>query len=331
MSAAESAASGESGEPGEPGAIVVRRAVEADRPVLASLAARLQARPDRHVAYLGLDPASIAEEMVAEDDDWTAVSAVAERGGQVVGWLMGSVDDELGRVWWFGPFADADAADVVADADAADADEGWTELASRLDEVARTLLPTSITEEEWAPDERFDLLVAWAQGRGARRDTGSVVLTLDGPPIAPFGGPPVTPAVAVRPIAAGDAETVAALHDELFPGTHTTGAGLVASAADDRPRLVAEHDGAVVGYLAAERQPDGGGYIDYVGVAPALRGRGFGAELVRAGVAALRTVGCERCHLTVRDDNAAARTLYSRLGFVEERVIVPLRIGFSLG
>ena len=82
--------------------------------------------------------------------------------------------------------------------------------------------------------------------------------------------------------------------------------------------------------MAVERQPDGSGYIDFLGVDPRFRRRGLGAELVRAGVAALAELGCTRCSLTVRDDNEAARRLYAGLGFVDERVIVPYRLGFSI-
>jgi ribosomal protein S18 acetylase RimI-like enzyme len=35
-------------------------------------------------------------------------------------------------------------------------------------------------------------------------------------------------------------------------------------------------------------------------------------------------------HLTVRSANDAARRLYASLGFTEERVLVPMRRGFTL-
>ncbi len=98
-----------------------------------------------------------------------------------------------------------------------------------------------------------------------------------------------------------------------------------------RLRLVTERDGVVIGYVAVERQPDGEGYVDFLGVAEQARRAGLGSELVRAGVHALRGLGCRRISLTVRSTNDAARSLYADLGFVQERVIDPFRIGFSLG
>ena len=283
----------------------IRPAVESDRAHLAALAAPLQRRPDRHVVYLGTDPDTIAAEMIEEDDDWTTASVVAERDGSLVGWLMGSIDPDMGRVWWFGPFVDA---------------SDWSGLADELFAAAYERLPSAIHEHEMAVDERFTELIEWAPSHGFAAETGSVVLTLD----RPLASPELT----TRPTTADDVATVGALHDELFPGTHTTGARLVAGNDDTHVRLVAEHDGVAIGYVAVERQPDGSGYVDFVGVAPAWRGRGIGGELIRAGVATLGP--CDGIHLTVRADNAAARALYARLGFTEERVVVPLRRGFSL-
>jgi ribosomal protein S18 acetylase RimI-like enzyme len=133
-----------------------------------------------------------------------------------------------------------------------------------------------------------------------------------------------------RPVTSDDLATVGRLHDALFPNTHTTGAALVATRDPAKRRLVVELEGEVVGYVAVERQADGGGYIDFLGVDPAHRRRGIGAGLVRAGVAALGELRCDHFELTVREANTGARALYSSLGFVEERVIVPFRRGFTL-
>ena len=302
----------------------VRSAVEADRSTLAALAGPQQRRPERHITYLGVEPEHIAAEMVEEDDDWTAVSAVAEHHGRICGWLMGSVDAEMGRVWWFGPFVDAehDGADGEAHVGA---DDGWRGIADALYAHASSLLPDSVDQEELAPDARHVLLAGWALDHGFHLDPGSAVLGLE----RVIAAPAVSDVGIVRPATAQDGRFVE-LHDELFAGTHTTGEGLLAGADTDHIRLVLEVDHTVVGYVAVEVQPDGGGYIDYLGVDPAHRRRGFGLTLVRAGVGALVDRGCERFGLTVREANPGARALYAALGFVEERVIHPYRKGFEL-
>ena len=288
----------------------VRRAAEADRFALASFAAALQRHPEHHIAYLGVEPDVIAEEMLEDVDDWTEAAVFVDDGAGLAGWLMGSIDHEMRRVWWFGPFVDRD--------DPAE----WRRLADELDQAARALLGDHVVEEEYAFDARHVVGQAWAVDHGATVDPGSAVLSLEHPL-----DPPTLPTRTVTP---GDATTVGRLHDELFPGTHTTGQALVAPAEPNRIRLVAERDGELLGYVAVERQPDGSGYIDYLGVDPVHRRRGIGGELVRAGVIALADIGCERFHLTVREDNAGARSVYVGLGFVEERVIRPVRRGFSI-
>jgi ribosomal-protein-alanine N-acetyltransferase len=285
----------------------VRRATEIDRLRLAELAAPLQRRPDRHIAYLANDPDTIAAEMVEEDDDWTAVSAVAEHDGELIGWLMGSVDAEMGRVWWYGPFV------AVA---------GWAPIADALYDHARRLMAQSVTEEEMAVDVEHILAIEWAAGRGLVAEVGSYALML--------GGPLGAPTIPVRPVTADDVARVGRLHDELFYGTHTGGRRLIEGSDDSHIRLVSESDGELLGYVAVERQSDGNGYIDFVGVAPGRRRTGIGAQLIRAGVNELRAIGCDSIHLTVRENNDAARALYASLGFTEERLIVPLRKGFSL-
>jgi ribosomal-protein-alanine N-acetyltransferase len=293
--------------------VIVRRPDPSELQALAEFAAPLQRRPERHVAYLGLDPGEIAEEMIEDVDDWTEAAAVAESDGRIVGWLMGSIDHDMGRVWWFGPFVEAES------------EREWRAVADALDTDARARLGDHVREEEYAPDERNVVLTRWAVDRGATVDTGSAVLGLTEPLDPP------SDAVSIRPVTDDDVASVGPLHEALFPGTHTTGEALVTRRDDDHVRLVAEADGEVLGYVAVERHPGTAGYIDFVGVDPARRRRGLGAELIRAGVAALREIGCDEVDLTVRADNDGARAMYVGLGFVEERVIVPIRRGFSLG
>lgn len=291
-------------------AVKLRRPIDADRPPLAELAARLQARPTHHVPYLGRDPDTIAAEMVEDVEDWTEAAAVAEEDGRIVGWLMGSIDHDMGRVWWFGPFVDTDDT------------ERWGTIADQLDATARATLPPSVGEEEYAFDARHATGPQWAVRHGFHADPGSAALALDHP-IAPAE-------LTVRPLLPEDASTVGRLHEELFPNTHTTGAALVATSDPSKPRLVAERDGDVLGYVAVERQADGGGYIDFLGVAPEFRRQGVGTQLVRAGVAALVELGCEHFGLTVREANTGARAMYASLGFEEDLVILPFRRGFAL-
>jgi ribosomal protein S18 acetylase RimI-like enzyme len=272
---------------------------------LVDLAARLQEHPETHIAYLAVDGEGIAGELA--ESTWRDVSAVALDGTSVAGWLIGDVEPSMGRVWWFGPF-------VVADA--------WESVATDLLVACRDQLGTEVTEEEMAVDTRFGRCRSWAPGHGFVEEEGSFALVLE----QPIEGP----SIEIREIGGADLDVVAELHDQLFPGTHTTGRDLVDGHDETHRRLVVDVDGTPAGYIAVERQADGSGYIDYVGVAPAMRRRGLGAELVRAGVVELHRIGSTSIGLTVRENSAGARELYTSLGFREERSLVPLRRGFSL-
>jgi ribosomal protein S18 acetylase RimI-like enzyme len=287
----------------------VRSIIDGELGTLAALAVPLQARPESHVAYLGAEPDGIESELA--ETTWQDVSAVALVDGDAVGWLVGDIDRDLGRVWWFGPFV---------------AGGHWESVASALLGHCRKRLPDGVTQEEFAVDARFDRCRAWSSAFGFVGEEASAVLRLDSSTGRALG-PPIRP---VRPLVASDHDHVAQLHDRLFPGTHTTGAGLVTGEDATHRRLVLHVDGSVAGYVAVELQADDGGYIDFLGVDPTARRQGLGRDLVVAGVAELYRLGATEIGLTVRAGNTGARALYASLGFEEERMIVPLRRGFSL-
>jgi ribosomal protein S18 acetylase RimI-like enzyme len=308
----------------------IRSATVDDLDRLATLGEGLQRRPDRHIAYLGLDAATIAYEVRAAGEDWTASSAVAwsgsgggpGEGAGPVGWLVGEVDTELGRVWWYGPFV-TDGRD-------------WARVATALHDHASARLPEAVAQEELAIDSAFEELARWAPDRGFVPDPASVslVLPLDRPAPPGSGGPGPGDEVRLRPAVAADLRVLGPLHDELFPDTHTRGHRLLDDADDHHRRLVAELDGRPVGYVALERSPDTDGdevYIDFVGVDPRVRRRGLGRRLIEEAVVIGRSWDCRQAALTVREDNTGARALYRSLGFSEERILRPFRKGFRIG
>lgn len=86
--------------------------------------------------------------------------------------------------------------------------------------------------------------------------------------------------------------------------------------------LVAERDGAVVGYAYAGLEPMSWkelraacGYLHDVFVDPIARGSGAGERLVREALAFLEEKGAPRVVLWSAAGNAAAQRLFARLGF----------------
>jgi ribosomal protein S18 acetylase RimI-like enzyme len=85
--------------------------------------------------------------------------------------------------------------------------------------------------------------------------------------------------------------------------------------------LVGRHDGALVATVMVGH--DGHrGWFYYLGVDPALQGRGFGRAMTQAAEAWLAARGIAKAQLMVRADNDGVRAFYQALGYGEqERVI----------
>jgi ribosomal protein S18 acetylase RimI-like enzyme len=302
-------------------AVVIRRALVNDMAAIVSLAVEAQTDPERFCAYFGEDASSIAADIgdVAgpRGGNWTEGTWLAlNEEGQVISCLLADADPEMGRVWWWGP--------IVADD---------TRLPVELrDETTDQLLAAAMasldafTEHEFAADGRSAMMRSFADRHGFAAEEASAVLRTE-----PFADADWTGDQDVVRLAERHHESVIELHDELFPGTHATGATLVSS---DDVRLVLERPDdpsgeRVAGYVAIEMHSDGSLYIDFLGVAVDQRGRGIGRRLISEAMRLGATSGATHAHLTVRAGNTAARRLYAAIGFVEERSVLPLRRGFS--
>ncbi|MFC5136237.1 MULTISPECIES: ribosomal protein S18-alanine N-acetyltransferase [Haloferacaceae] len=127
----------------------------------------------------------------------------------------------------------------------------------------------------------------------------------------------MTPAeVTIRPVERADLLAVLRIERECFsdPWPYDAFERLV----DEPTFLVAEREGAVVGYLVADVTPNAGrdiGHVKDLAVHPDVRGEGIGRALLRAGLARLRTVGAAVAKLEVREGNDPARSLYATEGF----------------
>lgn len=87
--------------------------------------------------------------------------------------------------------------------------------------------------------------------------------------------------------------------------------------------LALEAGDRVVGWCDIARHPrDGYRHVGTLGMGliPSHRGRGIGARLAQAAIDRARQNGIARIELEVLGSNAPARSLYRRLGFVEEGV-----------
>jgi ribosomal protein S18 acetylase RimI-like enzyme len=89
--------------------------------------------------------------------------------------------------------------------------------------------------------------------------------------------------------------------------------------------LIAEHKGTRAGFiLMLDTMPDEvtrmpQGFVAYMAVEPSHRGNGIGSRLLAAAEDEARRRGLPYMGLMVTEDNAAARALYERAGYLTER------------
>ncbi len=151
--------------------------------------------------------------------------------------------------------------------------------------------------------------------------------------------PPAPGDIVVRQFSRGiDDVAVHALIDEAFaaiPGNMAQSLESWQAAKIDKhgwdPSLWLLHEDAsgLAGVVLGERWEEGTGYIDFLAVAPRVRGQGLGRALLLHGLNALKDGGLVHAELSVQGDNESAIALYESVGMrpvaTTERWEKPLR------
>lgn len=264
-----------------------------------------QADPRTACAYLGQERDGIRAELEDLTPPWSETVRVALRGEEVVGVVAVDWDEETGRSWVQGPWGVDD--------------EAWREWARPLLDAAVAQVPARIDDHELSADPAHEGMAALADELGWRRSEVNIAYEAR----SDEGWPPAS--TDARRATAADVADLTALHDEAFPGTYATGRQLVED--EDRTTLVLDGpDGELLGYASAQVQADGGGYLDFLAIAPAARRQGLSKVLLAsAGRAVLAASGDGTVSLTVKEDNAAAIALYESFGFTRDGALVGYR------
>lgn len=85
--------------------------------------------------------------------------------------------------------------------------------------------------------------------------------------------------------------------------------------------FVGELDGTLVATIMAGFEGHRG-WINYLAVAPALRGRGCGAVLVKHVEERFLAAGCPKVNLLVRATNTAVVDFYRHLGYAPDEAVI---------
>jgi ribosomal protein S18 acetylase RimI-like enzyme len=289
-----------------------------------------QAAPSTACSYLGTTRDGVRAELEDLDAPWRETLRVAVDGeGGILGAVLVDWDEETGRSWIHGPWASDEAA--------------WSRAAAALLDAAVALTPDPVDDHEVSAAPAHTGLADLAASRGwvaSEVNIAYVARSADGWPPASSG---------VRRAVEADLEAVAAIHDSAFPRTYATARRLLAD--PERVTLVLEDsqgqdvdgtpdsrssdsstpdsrssDSTVLGYASAEIHADGDGYLDFIALAPAARGRGLAAGLLSAiGWEVLRLSPEGGVNLTVVESNAPAVALYERFGFERAAELVGYR------
>ena len=84
--------------------------------------------------------------------------------------------------------------------------------------------------------------------------------------------------------------------------------------------LVGEAENQIVASVMAGYEGHRG-WVNYLAVAPAFRGRGYGRALMQHVETALERRGCPKLSLLVRGSNPDAIAFYHRLGYVQDESV----------
>jgi ribosomal protein S18 acetylase RimI-like enzyme len=124
----------------------------------------------------------------------------------------------------------------------------------------------------------------------------------------------------IRPYRAGDEATLIALWEECrLTRPWNDPRKDIARKLAMQPELflVGVVDGAVVASVMAGYEGHRG-WVNYLAVAPRLRGQGFGRALMQHVEQALLERGCPKLNLQVRRSNREAIDFYRKLGYLED-------------
>lgn len=84
--------------------------------------------------------------------------------------------------------------------------------------------------------------------------------------------------------------------------------------------VVGEMDARVVASVMAGFEGHRG-WVNYLAVAPEMRGRGYGAKLMQFAEEQLKAAGCPKVNLLVRATNTPALAFYRSLGYAADEAI----------
>lgn len=271
---------------------------------LVQFVARLNSDGAHHIGFFGEGEAdiraSLAECLIPPAEGFR----LAYEEDRLVGVFGVDADPEINRAWLFGPIVEH---------------EDWQTIADQLYARVLPLIPVTIRDYDLFSDIQNTRLETFAARHGFPLHSENAVLTLTREKYTPSGARR-TQILAFREDFFEAFET---LHKTLFPNGYFSARQMIQKIDENHQLFLAVEDHRLLGYNFCKIEPTSeSGYVDFIGTDASARGRGIGADLLAAGIDwMLSAATTQRISLTVNADNAEARRLYEKFGFVTERVM----------
>jgi ribosomal protein S18 acetylase RimI-like enzyme len=266
--------------------------------------ARLNSDEAHHIGFFGEGEADIRASLMECHIPPAEGFRLAYEGDLLVGVFGVDADPEINRAWLFGPIIDH---------------EDWHSIADQLYARVLPLIPVTIRDYDIFCDVQNIRVESFAARHGFPLKSENAVLTLARANYTPAA----TKQTQIISYREEFLEPFENLHKLLFPNGYFTAQQMVEKIDENHRLFLAVEAGRLLGYHFCKIEPvSESGYVDFIGTDSSARGRGIGADLLAAGVDwMLSAPTTHKINLTVNAENAPARSLYEKFGFVTDRIM----------
>ncbi len=262
---------------------------------------RLNADAAHHIGYFGVGEINVREAFDESSIPPAEGFQLAYEDGKLAGAFGVDADPEIRRVWLLGPFIDH------AD---------WQAVADQLYAAVQPAIPAGDYEHEMFCDVKNINLCQFAERHGftSRSESAILYLLRNDQQRAAKGK---TKVIDFQDLFF---EQFQQLHDKVFPNTYHTAKQVIEKRDDHHRLLIALEDDQLTGYLFGKIEEESG-YVDFLAVDESFRRRGIGADLLTVALDWMFAApSTKNVNLTMNANSTAAFSMYSKFGFITERI-----------
>jgi ribosomal protein S18 acetylase RimI-like enzyme len=270
--------------------------------------ARYNERPENQCIHSGEGAESIRKQMEIWDDGGEFCLVGAWQNDELVAAMGAEFDEELGRAWLWGPFAEGGET----------ADRLFNDLLAFLPATINQTLHSYLHIENKAGN-------AFYERHGFGEPKIALVYLARRPETV------VKPAELLPECTTERAADFVQLHDTIFPHTFYSGQEIWSKLDETHKVFVYAQRDRVLGYVYAKvDESSGEGYVEFLGVSERAQRQGVGKRLLATAVYWLfHDQQVPQIGLNVHGDNSNARSLYESAGFRLAYTGVGLRRGVA--